>query len=232
MKFAIYGDSFAESSFHLDRRPQLDSAAWTTLLALRLGATSIDYHALGGSSFFYSHQQMLATADGYDRSIIAVSEPDRYTKSIAGHRFTSPPPDHAQYPGVSSLTLRNLMGWFASLDHDFMDTAQELMIRDIESRWPNTVIVPSFSNSFIPTRAAAWHNFSLLDINQRALQQLRLRGNQTAREIHSTTGIVCHMPLEWHGAVAHLIYNFLQTGHIVIPRLRLAHGRSSYYSGS
>ena len=232
MKFAIYGDSFAESSFHLDPKPELNRLAWTTRLAQRLGATSIDYHALGGSSFFYSYQRMQTTADQYDRAIIAVSEPDRYTKEIAGHRFTAPPLPNSRYPGISFMTMRHLTGWFASLDHDFMDTAQELMIRDIESRWPKTVIVPSFSTSFIPSRAARWHNFSLMDINQMGLNQLGLQGNQTHREQKTAEGIMCHMPVEWHGAVADLIYNFLETGSIVIPPLVLSRGLDSYYTSS
>jgi len=232
MKFAIYGDSFAESSFHFDPKPELDRLAWTTLLAQRLGATSIDYHALGGSSFFYSYQRMLDTADQYDRAIIAVSEPDRYTKAIAGHRFTGPPLPNSRYPGVSFLTLRHLMGWFYSLDHDFMDVAQELMIRDIESRWPRTVIVPSFNTSFIPSRAARWHNFSLLDINLMALNQLGLQGNHTHRERHTDRGIMCHMPVEWHSTVADLIYNFLQTGSIAVPPLVLKQALDNYYTSS
>ena len=188
MKFAIYGDSFAESSWTFDPKPELDALAWTTLLAQRLGATSIDYYAQGGSSFFYSYQRMLATADQYDRAIITVSEPNRYTKELAGHRFTSPPPERAHYPGVSSLTLRNLLGWFYSLDHDFMITAQELMIRDIESRWPNTVIVPSFSNSFTGARAARWRNFSLIDINLMVLDHFKLEGDHSLRERKTATG--------------------------------------------
>jgi hypothetical protein len=175
---------------------------------------------------------MLATADQYDRSIIAVSEPDRYTKEIAGHRFTGPPLPNARYAGVSFLTIRHLLGWFYSLDHDFMDTAQELMIRDIESRWPNTVIVPSFSNSFTGARAARWHNFSLLDINQMALNQVGLQGNHTHREQKTAEGIMCHMPVEWHGAVADLIYNYLQNGEIAVPPLVLSREMNSYYTSS
>ena len=232
MKFAIYGDSFAESSFHFDPKPELDRLAWTTLLAQRLGATSIDYYALGGSSFFYSYQRMQDTADQYDRAIVTVSEPNRYTKELAGHRFTGPPLPNSRYPGVNFLTLRHLMGWFYSLDHDFMDTAQELMIRDIESRWPRTVIVPSFNTSFIPSRAAQWNNFSLTDISEEAHRLLGLEGSQSHHERHSATGVLCHMPVEWHSTVADLIYNFLQTGSIAVPPLVLKQGLDNYYTSS
>jgi hypothetical protein len=233
MKFAIYGDSFAESSFHLNPKPELNSLAWTTLLAQRLGATSIDYHALGGSCFFYSYQRMVATADQYDRSIIAVSEPNRYTKTIAGHNFTGPPLPDERYSGVSIADMKHLMGWFASLDEDFMEIAQELLIRDIEARWPTTVIVPSFPHSFTAARAARWHNFGLLDINLMALKQLGLdESTNTLHERHTVNGILCHIPVEWHSAVADLIYNFLQTGSIGVPPLVLKHGLGNYYTSS
>jgi hypothetical protein len=233
MKFAIYGDSFAESSFHFDPKPELDRLAWTTLLAQRLGATSIDYYALGGSSFFYSYQRMLATADQYDQAIIAVSEPNRYTKTIAGHKFTGPPLLNERYKGVSIADMKHLIGWFASLDEDFMEIAQELLIRDIEARWPATVIVPSFPRSFTAARAARWHNFGLWDINLMGLKQLGLdEGTNTLHERHTVNGILCHIPVEWHSAVADLIYNFLQTGSIAVPPLVLKHGLDNYYTSS
>lgn len=229
MKFAIYGDSFAESSFHLHPKPELNKLAWTTLLAQQLGATSVDYYALGGSSFFYSYQKMLESADSYDRCIIAVSEPQRYTKEIAGHRFTGPPL-HPSYPGISSLTIRNITGWFASLDEDFMNTAQELMIRDIELRWPQTVIVPSFRTSFTGARALAWNNFYLSAITEIAVRQLRLENNHARMERNTATGILCHMPVEWHSTVARTIYNFIQTGTIAVPRLRVYRTAEHYYT--
>jgi hypothetical protein len=176
---------------------------------------------------------MLDTADQYDRSIIAVSDPNRYTKSIAGQLFNVPPSKrNTRYPGVSSYTLKNLNGWFASLDDDFMNTAQELMIRDIESRWPNAVIVPCFPTSFTTARAARWNNFSLLDINLLMLDQLNLELDHGFSELPSATGILCHMPVEWHRSVAYLIYAFLQTGRIKVPRLQLMHGVDNYYTSS
>jgi hypothetical protein len=232
MKFAIYGDSFAESSWTFDPKPELDALAWTTLLAQRLGATSIDYHAQGGSCFFYSYQRMLATADQYDRAIITVSEPNRYTKEIAGHRFTGPPRVNAPYPGVSKATMNHLLGWFVSSDQDYMNLAQELILQDIEARWPTTVIVPSFSNSFTGARAAAWRNFSLIDINLMVLDHFKLEGDHSPRERKTATGIMCHMPVEWQSAVAQIVYNFLKTGKIKIPRLQLVHGIRNYYTSS
>lgn len=232
MKFAIYGDSFAESSFHLHPKPELDALAWTTLLAQQLGATSIDYHALGGSSLFYSYQKMLESADQYDRVIVTASEPNRYTRELAGHRFTGPPPVGVHYPGVSSSTMTHLLGWFGSLDYDFMNTAQELILQDIESRWPTAIIVPSFRNSFTGARAARWHNFSLVDINLKMLDHFGMKGDHSLRERNGTTGILCHMPVEWQKDVAYIVYTFLQTGTIKVPHLTLAHKVGYYYTSS
>jgi len=232
MKFAIYGDSFAESSDLDNPNARLNRLAWTTLLAQRLGATSIDYHALGGTSFFYSYQKIMESAHNYDRIIVAVSEPFRYTKKIKDRFFSGPPLPSQRYPDITNTTLRSLIGWFDVMDYDFMHTAQELMMRDIESRWPTAILVPSFPQSFTGERAARWHNFSLLDINMIMLKQLRLPLDHGRLEIRSSTGIMCHIPVEWQSAVANTIFKFLSTGTIAIPTLRLRRAVDSYYTSS
>jgi hypothetical protein len=66
-----------------------------------------------------------------------------------------------------------------------------------------------------------------------ALKQLKLNeGTDTLHERHTVNGILCHIPVEWHSAVADLIYNFLQTGSIGVPPLVLKHGLDNYYTSS
>jgi len=232
MKFAIYGDSFAEASPPDYPNEHINQLAWPSLLARRLGATSIDYYAKGGTSFFYSYQKILESADSYDRIIVAVSEPFRYTKQIKSHFFTGPPDSTARYPGIPNTTLRSLIGWFDVMDYDFMHTAQELMVASIESQWPNAILVPSFPQSFTGARAACWHNFSLMDINLIMLKQLSLQPDHDCLELRHSAGIMCHIPAEWQSAVANIIFKFLSTNTIIVPPLRLRHGIDNYYTSS
>jgi hypothetical protein len=239
MKFAIYGDSYAAASAANKPDPKLNSLAWTTVLAQRLGATTIDYYAQSGTSFFYSYQKIMDTARQYDRIIVAVTQSTRYTKSINGYYFVSPVHvNHAKDYGLDYHTVSKLNAWFGMSDIEFMDTAQELMIRAVESHSPGAVLVPSFPQSFTGTRADRWHNFGLCNINSIMRDQLSLHyvgwrpGVHPTYEIRNETGILCHIPVEWQSATADIVYNFLANGSINVPELKLQRTIDYYYSGT
>jgi hypothetical protein len=122
-------------------------------------------------------------------------------------------------------------------DIEFMDTAQELMIRAVESHSPGAVLVPSFPQSFTGTRADRWHNFGLCNINSIMRDQLSLThyvgwrpGVHPTNEIRNETGILCHIPVEWQSATADIVYNFLANGSINVPELKLQRTIDYYYN--
>jgi hypothetical protein len=233
MKFAIYGDSFAESSPLYRPDPQLDQLSWATQLAQLNGATHCDYYAVSGSSFFYSYQKMLDTADQYQGIIVAVSDPNRYTREEHGHHFTGYireiTPDLKQR-GFSKLRQNQINGWFASFDLEFMSTAQRLMVQDVQQRWPHAMIVPCFGNSFSGPLAEQWQNFNLFNITQIALQQMGMSYQYPGYdEINGVTGMMCHMPVEWQRPVAEMLDQFFKTSQLIIPKLQLLGTVDQYY---
>ena len=189
MKFAIYGDSFVDG---VDRNSQ----TWAAQLAVKMGATSIDYHGRGGSSFYWTYQQILDTADQYDHIIVAVTEPVRFPVTVENHFITGPPSVNL----VSSLKSQTyLLGWFMISDFDYLATVQNLMINDIKQRFPRSRFIACFPNSFTS-------DFNLLHINLLAKKILGVDSVDTTI-LGEKPAMLCHIPQPWHTVLADYLYN-------------------------
>jgi hypothetical protein len=225
MKFAIYGDSYAAAQYN---NVDLNQHSWATQLAHRMGASTCDYYAAAGSSFFYSYRKIMETADQYDRIIVAVTEPMRYTRQVH-NRFISGIAQAQHEQGTRHAELQRLQGWFFSLDFEFMQLAQQLLVDHVQQLHPTAVLVPCFSTSLTGAVAQPWQGFSLNNIALRAVE-LCNQDPERLTEIHSSTGIICHMPADWQTAVADLVYNKLKNNRLDdIDQWQLARDRHSYF---
>jgi hypothetical protein len=202
MKFAIYGDSFADALHPIIGN--YNHLTWASKLAGFLGATTVDYYAQGATPFVFSYRKIMATAHQYDRIIVAVTDPYRYTKPVEDHYIT----------GINSLdrishggTRRQLLGWFYSQDELFMSTVQELMLQQITALSPTAILVPCFPTSFTDQRRSRsiWRDVSLCHFGHVAVVQSNLL-NVKYQEVIGSNSLLCHMPADWQKAIARAIH--------------------------
>jgi hypothetical protein len=230
MKFAIYGDSYADA-FH-PPMGNYNHRSWASKLALMLGATTIDYHAQGATPFVYSYRKIMESADQYDRIIVAVTDPYRYTKPVDGHYIT----------GINNInciknnyTRRYLFGWFYSQDELFMSTVQELMLQQIIKLCPTAVLVPCFPSSFNTQRrnSSIWRDVSLCHFGHVGVVQAGVE-NITYQEVVGKQNLLCHMPADWQTHIARAIHRAIESQQPVsIPKnLILRYPISNYYKTS
>jgi hypothetical protein len=215
MKFAIYGDSFADA-FH-PPMGDYNHLTWASKLARLMGATSADYYAQGATPFVFTYRKIMESADQYDRIIVAVTDPGRYTKPVENHYIT----------GVNSLdiikkssTKKRLFGWFYSQDELFMSTVQELMLQHITALYPTAVLVPCFPASFNAQRRShsIWRDVSLCHFGHVAVVQAALE-NATYQEVIGSNNLLCHMPADWQKDVARAIHRAISFQQpVVIPK--------------
>jgi hypothetical protein len=228
MKFAIYGDSFADA-----RHPNIGNynrLTWASNLARLMGATNIDYYAQGATPFVFSYRKIMESADQYDRIIVAVTDPYRYTKPVDGHYIT----------GVNNVNAiknyyikKQLFGWFYLQDELFMSTIQELMLQQITALYPTAVLVPCFPTSFTAQRRrlSIWKDdVSLCHFGHGAVVQAKVE-NTTYREVIGSKNILCHIPADWQATVAHIIHHAMETQQaVVVPKnLVLRYPISNYF---
>lgn len=208
MKIAVYGDSYVDGRRGRDPEYRRDDShqCWHHLLALKLGADQVDHYGRGGTSFFYTYNQILATHHEYDQIIVAVSEPTRYTKPVVVHGEEYQIPNAAHIDLIPNRAVReNLTGWFLSLDHQFMESAQDCFIRHILSIREQIHLIPCFPESFNRERRyrSGWGSACLLDIAQEAR---RLGGAPPVKlmtsGIKEMDNILCHFPIDWQEWIA------------------------------
>jgi hypothetical protein len=197
-----------------------------------MGATNIDYYAQGATPFVFSYRKIMESADQYDRIIVAVTDPYRYTKLVDGHYIT----------GVNNVDAiknyyikRQLFGWFYSQDELFMSTIQELMLQQITALYPTAVLVPCFPNSFTAQRrnSSIWRDVSLCHFGHVGVVQAGL-ANATYQEVVGSKNLLCHIPADWQTAVARSIHRAIESQQPVkIPKnLVLRYPISNYFKTS
>lgn len=196
MKIGIYGDSYVSG---LERNNQ----TWAHYLARLMGATDVSYHGLSGSSFYWTYQQILSTADQYDQIIVAVTEAMRFPVRVDGC-FVTGVSCLDQLTDISDRTRQYLQGWFMISDLDYLYDMQNLMIRDIAHRFPNARFLACFHDSIKD------QEFYLAHVNLLVKQQLDLTALDDAGDfLEETSGLLCHIPLEWHMPLAEYLYKFI-----------------------
>jgi len=150
MKIAVYGDSYSVANW------QCDKIAWYNILAEKLGGTVYDEKGLiragigaGGRPVFLSYKNFLKYHKNYDFNIFVVGDPYRYTKqySLNNHEFYATNLNTVDYllaqGEIDKKEAEYLTGWFLKTDYDFLNTAHELMLQDIERHDPKVLMIPS-----------------------------------------------------------------------------------------
>lgn len=212
MKVAVYGDSFATGN------PDHKDSWWPSLLAKYLQATSYENFAAPGSPLFFSYQNFLKNHHRFDINIVVVTNSIRYTR-----RFITEKDDYGFIPGLNTVDqmkdwypedieqIKLLEGWFMSLDIEFMDAMQELMLQDMEKRCSNLVLIPSFGNSFSDDRRERMgigdnelNRFNTIQLKSFGID----RDDPTWRENMHT--VSCHMTKETNNLVALAVYSQLK----------------------
>jgi hypothetical protein len=122
-----------------------------------------------------------------------------------------------------------MVGWFLSQDYSFMFTVQQLMIDRLVSLFPNIILIPSFRDSLSPQRnQPLWTNFALEDISHYSAKQCGQ--SEHYREIIGPMATLCHIPVEWHQDIAHMLHNSLVHGKpALLPNLLHKYPKSHYY---
>lgn len=194
MKIGIYGDSYGDGGDY-------NSYTWATLLAHRLGATSIGYHAQCGTPFYHCYSTVLDTAHSYDRIIVAVTEPYRFPVRVEGRYIYNV----GAVEGLSPSNRRNMFQWYSQVDPGYLTTVQALMIDRIRDLYPEAVFVPCFPSSMNL-------GFDLMSLRALALSTLGLDPEGAYRESTGWAKTLCHIPWPWHEPLADLLYEWAVRG--------------------
>ena len=225
MKIAVYGDSFATTT------EQTKHFSWFNLLAKKLGGRvendfTVDFsYGAGGASTFYSYKKFLETYDRYDFVIFIAGDPYRYTKSIIYNnqpRFMSNVATIEHYMRDQNSTsyfkenLQKIKHWFEVSDNDYQDITQDLMVRDIESKFfDKSLILPANDKSFYKDKAGQYRmsGFNLWDYCQVIHKSLNVPDTRWANERQDK--INCHMTEEANVLLADMLFDYFQNKSIL-----------------
>lgn len=217
MKIAVYGDSFGEYS------KESKTTSWPYLVAQKLNATVFENFCAGGTSTFYSYKKFIANYKNFDLNIFLVTDPFRYTSTLnvnGTHSFVSSLSCLDNLSNVNEWSKFDkqlaefLRGWFISLDTEFMETAQELLIKEIESLSSNVLILPCFQSSFNQNRRIEKNieTFSLLKITVMQGFMLGMNKGQKfdGRPFRENPNFIsCHMTPETNAVLSDIIVDHL-----------------------
>ena len=207
MKIAVYGDSFA--SMRLSN--ETSQPTWISMLVQDLGATHVDWYGRGGSSTYFSYQNIVNTADRYDRIVWAVTNPRRYPVAVPlAEHYLGWVPNGFLIDKADPDIRSDLRSWYRMSDTDFMTTAHELMVRRVMDLMPTAILIPCFKHSLSQAlqKTLGWGKWCLNDICSMFLQHYFGRDqihtlNESMLEQHN---MVHHMPIDWHEIVADYVY--------------------------
>lgn len=226
MKIGVYGDSFTTS--HIPAR----HFAWYNLLAQKLGGRVYnaeddfyDYsYGLGGSSTFYSYKYFLKYHMQHDLNIFVASDVLKYTKLV--DIFDSGP---SAISGLNSLeyyinnpkTLptsidlcEKIKSWFLVTDEEFMWTAQELILRDIESKGNVIILAADLNTAFTKDRREkSVVKFGLWDFAHVMYDSLGIHKLKTGITLtEKEDKIAAHYTEEANHALADILYDHIKNG--------------------
>lgn len=238
MKIGLYGDSFATS--HFDDNPN----SWYSILANRLNAELTNY-AYGGTSVYWSYNNFLENYHEHDLNIVLITDPNRYTKE-------SVLPNVNYIPNLSNLewaksnlpditpeqeeAARDLEGWYKLSDDKFMQDMAELMIRDMQSRFLNTIVFPCFNSSFTSDRRNSMnlkHNVCLYTLCEYQTKLLKIKDTKFSAMNEVRENMCAHLGPELNKFLADVMYEGLVNANWSfdgLENVKLEHSIDYYYS--
>jgi len=153
MNIAIYGDSFADSSF----KTALESwdpvpTAWPTLLGLE---HNVKNYSRAGTSLYWSYKQFLSTHLSHDRVIFLITAVGRWPNPIEDLCFGNSLEalDHhirSVDPGREDLIKRLsvVRDWYVwARDYSYEQDIHELILREIVRTRPDTILIPTVGDT-------------------------------------------------------------------------------------
>ena len=229
----IYGDSFACS------HDESKHFAWYNLLAEKLNTTVYNYekntndtYGYPASSTFFSYKKFIEYNDKHEYNIFIASAAGRYTKLVdllrEGVQVIS---------GISSLEwyindpnlkpgakeqLERIRSWFLVSDDEYMHTAQELMLQDIDRKAEKNLIILAgdINETFCSKRKQnSCVDFGLWDLATLMYKEMGVTPETQKHVLNEKRDkISCHLSEPTNHMLADLLYNHIKTGEkITLP---------------
>ena len=237
MKIAIYGDSFSAS--HL----AAEKFAWYNLLAKKIGGVATSY-GLGASSTFWSYKKFLEHHSKYDINIFIASDALKYTKLVdMGGGIMKPISGmkslewHTNLPNFDEQakdTLEKIKSWFLVSDEEFMVTAQELILQDIERKGKTIILASELHTAFVPERIKkSVSTFGMWDLAKLVWDSLDIPYDKKSITLQEKEDkIAAHLTEEGNNLLADLLYKNITEGSIMTLPNHIPHmHKYDYYYG-
>lgn len=237
MKIGIYGDSFSTSHVPAEH------FAWYNLLAKKLGGT-IKTYGLGASSTFWSYKNFLTHHNAYDLNIFIASDALKYPKLVdMGGGVLKP------ISGINSLEwhtnlptfdkgakdrLEQIKSWILVSDEEFMMTAQELILQDIEKKGKTIILASELHTAFVPERIKkSVYDFGLWDVAKLVWNSLDIPYDKKSITLEEKQDkIAAHLTEEGNNLLADLLYQHITDGIVMTLPNHLPHmHKYDYYYG-
>lgn len=235
LMIGIYGDSFTAP------HAQANHFAWFNLLATKLGGMVYNFdtnkshqsYGSGGAPTFETYKKFKKYFRKHDINIMTVTDSWRFPSGIQLEKFGR------KYLGYSNViefleneqqnltskeieTIEHLKSWYLVNDTEFMELAQELMLREIETLCPNVLLLPASASTFKQERKnkSPFH-FDLWGLHTVQCKSLGIHNkvsNHTKALLYQEEKhdkIACHLTFETNTVLAELIYDYLDKGKIV-----------------
>jgi hypothetical protein len=248
MYIGLYGDSFTTSA--VPAKP----FAWYNLLAKKLGGEIYSFYdnmpdisyGLGGSSTFYSYKYFLKYYKQHDYNIFIASDPTKYPKLInlngrdvvmPGIRTLNHYIQNENLPQSEIEYLNKLHNWFLVNDEEYMEITQELILRDIEEKSKDkllmlaAVVESAFNDE---RRKSSTIKFGMWDFVHIMWRSLGIDMNDTTiTNSERPDKIAAHMTEEANNVLADLLFDHIKYGkEIVLPKHIPHRYDINYYFGN
>jgi hypothetical protein len=219
MNIGIYGDSFA---FYNKNCPEFN---WTTILGKKFTDSTVNHYGKYSTSVYYSYKMFLDKYYKNDINIFLVTNPSRYTKTI---KINNQELILAYINSVESYKKENiknllpidvkilddLIGWYISSDQEFLSTASELMINQIQALDNKVIFFPCFKDS-LTNEQYKKYEIPQEHYMSNYVQQIKKILNMTEPDVshlERSTVISQHLTPEFNHFVADFMYKKITTG--------------------
>ena len=221
MKIAVFGGSFAF------RSTQTTNPAWFDIVGEKLSATSVTPFGRGGASVFDSYKTFLENYKNFDLNIFLVTHWGQYTKEVNGVMKDG----RKESITISSLSsvedvmrnykwddttidhLTKIKSWFIANVDEYEILIRELMIRDVEEKDPNAIVIVGSNhgykdNLFSDDRRKKQFSVGIGDYFSAQMKKLSGDNNLIERQ----NIIQTHFTPEASKLFAEAVYHYIKTG--------------------
>ena len=248
MSIGIYGDSFASGI-------RDTNFTWYDLLAKKLNTSVYNYEHDRDSSYghpatstFFSYKKFIEYSNRHEYNIFIASAASKYTKFVDIFMDKTPVP----MPGINSLEwhltdtnlrpdapeiLDRIRSWLLVSDDEFMNTAQELILQDMERKTVDSnghliilasAIDQTYSQHRKENSCADFGLWGLCELMYKEMGVTDETRPHVLNEKHDK--ISCHMSDVANEVLADLLYKHIMTGEKMTLPERMPHNHTwDYY---